>query len=143
MKNLNQLVCVTLMLSCFQAYRSYIHAQNAPKPQSNQLNVMNGTDWNVTVRYTTPAGVVTTDSINPNSSKTIEVNQKDSVSYSLSKEKAQTGIHTVALASIQQGTLQITAEMIKDLIAPFIQPIVPVVSVTPVIATTTTPQPIK
>lgn len=147
MKNLNQLVCVALMLSCFQAYRSYIAA--AAPTSNNQLNVMNGTSWNVTVRYTTPAGVVTTDTISPSGSKIIGVNQNDPVTYLLSKEKVQTEAHAVPLSAIQQGTLQITTDMIKDLIAPFIQPaIIPAISTAhgpvalPIIATPT-PLPTK
>jgi len=73
------------------------------------------------VRYTTPAGLITTDAIGQNSSKSIELNPKDPVTYSLSKERAQTETHAMPLADIQKGVFQLTTEMIKDLIAPFIQ----------------------
>jgi hypothetical protein len=129
-KNLNQLLCVTLVLSGVQAYRSYIKAETK---NNHQLTFINGTNWNVVVGYKTPAGVSTNDTVASNTSKTIDVSAKDPVSYSLSKEKAQTETRILPPSTVQQGTFQISTDMIKDLIAPFVTVAQPV----------QTPQPIQ
>jgi hypothetical protein len=117
MKHLNQLVCVALVLSCLHAFRSYMHA--TPATPEQKLKISNGTDWQVTVRYTTPAGVVTSDTVAANGAPiTISFNPNQDVSYSLEKEqgKTKTATHKVPEASLKQSVFEVTPASIKELV---------------------------
>jgi hypothetical protein len=127
MKNLNHLVLVVVILSCIHAVRSYLHAA-APAGQS--LKVSNGTDWHITVRYTTPAGVATSDTVAPQANPLmITIKPEADTSYSLSKEqgKIKTDTRKIPAAALQQGVFELTPDTIKEMIAAFLPAPVPVV----------------
>lgn len=121
-KHLNQLVCVTFVLCCAQAYRSYLNAQATATPVK-KLTIINGTNWNMNVRYTTPSDAIAAETILQNGNKTITIGKDTTpISYSLAKESVITETRPVPLKDVQGGTFQLTPDMIKELIAPFTAP---------------------
>src|SRR5260221_1679970 len=94
-----------LSYSCMQI----ILAQQIVPLNPHTVNIINGTDWEMLLAYTTPEGVSTNDSISPSGSKKI-IAKDDNIRYSLAKEqgKTKTDISIIPLDAINRGAFQLT-----------------------------------
>lgn len=107
---------IALSYAYFNQVLTQSNVSTNPAKGPKTVNIINGTEWEMSIAYTTSEGVSTNDSIPANGSKQITT-KDENIRYSLIKEqgKIKTDVSVIPVSDIEKGTYQLTpdAEIIK------------------------------